>query len=54
LFGFGNNKYDQLGLGIFDLEFTSKLKQLNFFNDKNILDFSCGNLNSYVLIGSIF
>jgi alpha-tubulin suppressor-like RCC1 family protein len=51
LFGFGSNEFGQLGLGLDILDYSiSKLHQLNFFNNRNILDFICGVWSSYVLI----
>jgi hypothetical protein len=49
LFGFGSNEYGALGID--NVDYISKMPQINFFNDKNILDFICGYKNSYVLIG---
>jgi alpha-tubulin suppressor-like RCC1 family protein len=48
LFGFGCNDKGQLGINDGS---TSKLSNVNFFNDKNILDFMSGYSSSYVLIG---
>jgi hypothetical protein len=49
LFGFGRNEHGQLGLGISD-KTVSNLSQINFFNDKNIIDFVGSFEKSYVLI----
>jgi alpha-tubulin suppressor-like RCC1 family protein len=49
IFGFGNNENGELGFS--DVEKSSNLIQISFFNDKKIKDFCCGNGSNYVLIG---
>jgi alpha-tubulin suppressor-like RCC1 family protein len=51
LFGFGRNEEGQLGLGIKD-KTISKPYQINFFDDKNILDFECC-YSSHILLSFV-
>jgi hypothetical protein len=47
LFGFGNNKEGQIGQK--DIQKSEKLSPINFFDNKEILDFVCDESSTYVL-----
>jgi alpha-tubulin suppressor-like RCC1 family protein len=48
IFSFGNNEYGELGG--FDGENSSKLFNIEFFDDKKIKDFCCGSHSNYILL----